>query len=73
MALPQVLDSHGLANEDPRCLHNVSMDDKKCIWDFFEKKKENGSVHETPHGRGYSFKQFFSSFKGTREGSSPRN
>ena len=62
MALPQVLDSHGLANEDPRCLHNLPMRDKKNVFSIFTKKKENGTVHETPHARGYSLQHFFSSF-----------
>ena len=39
MALPQVLHSHGLANQDPRSLHNVPMLDKKCMWYFYEEKK----------------------------------
>ena len=54
-------DSHGLANEDPRCLHNVPMRDKN-VFSIFTKKKENGSVHETPHARRYSLQHLFSSF-----------
>ena len=44
MALPQVLDTHGLANEDPSCLHNVPMYDKLCIWYFYEKKRMSTNV-----------------------------
>ena len=70
-ALPQALDSHGLANKDPKCLHNVPMHDKKCIFGIFMRKKENGSGHKTPHGRRYPFQQFFSSFK-KAQGKVPR-
>ena len=45
VALPQVLDSHGPANEDPIFLRNVPMHDKKCMRFLTrKKKKENGSL-----------------------------
>ena len=40
MALPRVLDSHGLANEDPRCSYNVPMHDKKVYLVILGEKKK---------------------------------
>ena len=50
--LPQVVDLHGAAKEEPRFLHGVSKHDKQNIK---HTKKKNDSVDAAAHGWGYSF------------------
>ena len=65
VALPQVLDLHGSANEDLRFLHNFLMHDKKCL-PFLTRKIGEWPVARLRMAGDIRSSTFFSLFEGIR-------